>query len=47
LRVARRRAEAPVVPKAAPARDPAVREPATIPRAKRTRRPRVAVRDSG
>ena len=52
LRVARRRAEAPVVPKAAPARDPATRKPAarvaaTIPRAKRTRRPRVAARDSG
>jgi uncharacterized protein YbjT (DUF2867 family) len=50
LRVARRRAEAPVVPKAArePAAppEPAARVAATIPRAKRTRRPRAAARDS-
>ncbi len=52
LRVARRRAEAPAVREPAAAREPAAREPAargaaTIPRAKRTRRPRVAARDSG
>ena len=41
LRVARKRAEAPA------AREPATRDVTTVPRAKRTRRPRVAARDSG